>query len=80
MITSIRNIIMKTDAMREMNPKKNRSSIFADINENKSSSKKVNSMQNRIVEVINNITENARGVLIICKSVTEKLLKRICGV
>ena len=79
-IIFIRNIIIKTDIIRKMNPKKKRNKILDDIKENRSSSKKVNSIQNKIVEVINNITENVRGVAIICKSVIEKLLNSMCGV
>jgi len=79
-IIFIKNIIIKTDIIRKMNPKKKRNKILDDIRENRSSSKKVNSIQNKIVEVINNITENVRGRAIICKSVTEKLLNSMCGV
>ncbi len=79
-IIFIRNIIIKTDIIRKMNPKKKRNKILDNIRKNRSSSKKVNSIQNKIVEVINNITENVRGVAIICKSVTEKLLNSMCGV
>ena len=79
-IIFIRNIIIKTDIIRKMNPKKNRSKILDDIRENRSSSKKVNSMQNKMEEVINNITEHVRGVAIICRSVTEKLSYSMCGV
>jgi hypothetical protein len=80
MIIFIRNIIIKTDIIRKMNPKKKRSKILGDIRENKASSKRVKSMQNKILEVIKNITENVRGVAIICRSVTEKLLNNMCGV
>lgn len=79
-IIFIRYIIMKTDTIRKINPKKNRSNILDVIRENRFSSKKVNSIQNIMVEVTNNITENVREVAIICRSVTEKLSISICGV
>ena len=79
-IIFIRNIITKIDTIRKINPKKNISKIFDDIIENKSSSNNVNSIQNKIEEVINNITEKVNGVAIICRSVTAKLSYSMCEV
>jgi hypothetical protein len=76
----IKKIIKNTEIIRNIKPEVKRNKIFDAIVENNSSSKNVNAIQNMMVEVMNSITEKARGAEISCRSVTTKSLNNILGV